>query len=169
MALDVGHELTALRGLTIGELRHKYVELFGEPTRTGNKVWLIRRLLWRLQALAEGDLSERARQRAAELANDADLRMTPPRTIPLAVAAPERTKTATLRARADQRLPMPGSILTRVYKGETLQVHVLADGFEFEGQRYKSLSAVAKAVTGSHCNGFLFFRSALNGKERGHE
>ena len=79
MPLDVAQELTTLRGLTIGELRHKYAELFGEPTRTGNKVWLVRRLIWRLQALAEGDLSERARQRATELAHDADLRLSPPR------------------------------------------------------------------------------------------
>jgi hypothetical protein len=69
MPLDSGQELTALGSLTIGELRHKYAELFGEPTRTGNKVWLVRRLIWRLQALAEGDLSERARQRATETAS----------------------------------------------------------------------------------------------------
>ena len=54
-------------------------------------------------------------------------------------------------------------MLTRPYKGRTLQVQVLAQGFEFEGQVYRSLSAVAKAVTGSHCNGFLFFRLNANG------
>jgi len=80
MPLDTGPELTQLGHLTIGELRQKYAELFGHPTQTGNKVWLVRRLAWRLQALAEGDLSERARQRAAELACDADLRLSPPRT-----------------------------------------------------------------------------------------
>jgi hypothetical protein len=167
--LNIAKEVAALKRMTVKELRTKYAEVFGEETRGNNKPWLIKRIAWRLQALAEGDLSERARQRAAELANDADLRMTPPRTIPLAVAAPERTKTAPLHVKADQRLPVPGSILTRVYKGETLHVQVLADGFEFEGQRYKSLSAVAKAITGSHCSGFLFFRSALNGKEIRHE
>jgi hypothetical protein len=52
--------------------------VFGEATRAGNKSWLIKRIAWRLQALAEGDLSERARQRAKELANDADLRLSPP-------------------------------------------------------------------------------------------
>jgi hypothetical protein len=163
--LNIAKEVAALKRMTVTELRIKYAEVFGEETRGNNKPWLIKRIAWRLQALAEGDLSERARQRAAELANDADLRVMPPRTFPLAVAAPERSKTATLPVTADQRLPVPGSILTRVYKGETLQVQVLADGFEFESQRYKSLSAVAKAITGSHCNGFLFFRSALNGKE----
>jgi hypothetical protein len=164
MQLNIAKEVAALKRLTVQELRARYAEVFGEETR-GNKPWLVKRIAWRLQALAEGDLSERARRRAAELANDADLRILPPRTIPLAVAAPERTKTAALPVKADTRLPVPGSILTRIYKGETLQVQVLADGFEFEGQRYKSLSAVAKAITGSHTNGFLFFRDALNGKE----
>ncbi len=58
----------------------------------------------------------------------------------------------------DDRLPPPGTILTRSYKGTTIRVQVLEKGFAYEGELYKSLSAVAKAVTGSHCNGFLFFR-----------
>ena len=58
----------------------------------------------------------------------------------------------------DHRLPPPGSILTRPYKGILLQVRVLEQGFEYEGTIYRSLSAVAKAITGQHCNGFLFFR-----------
>ena len=67
---------------------------------------------------------------------------------------------------ADPRLPPPGSVLARKYRGQTLQVRVLADGFEFEGAVYPSLSATAKAITGSHCNGFLFFRLAGKGDDR---
>ena len=52
--------------------------MFGETTNTKNRVWLFRRIAWRLQALAEGDLSERAQGRAAELACDPDIRMSPP-------------------------------------------------------------------------------------------
>jgi hypothetical protein len=59
-------------------------------------------------------------------------------------------------------LPPPGTIITRRYKGEVLQVKVLPHGFEYQGEVYSSLSAVAKAITGSHCNGYLFFR--LGGK-----
>jgi len=118
-----------------------------------NRVWLIRRIAWRLQALAEGDLSERARRRAAELACDADLRLLPPRgaaqgaTNPLGGPSPRRV---------DPRLPCPGSVLTRRYKGSTLQVQVLERGFAFDGQVFASLSAIAKAITGAHGNGFLF-------------
>jgi Protein of unknown function (DUF2924) len=163
MQLNVAKEVAALKRLGTKDLRIRYAEVFGEPTQTRNRVWLLKRIAWRLQVLAEGDLSERARRRAEELANDADLRMNPPPPPKLSVAAPERTMTAALPVRGDGRLPLPGTIITRVYKGETLQVRVLSDGFEFEGQVYKSLSAVAKAITGSHINGFLFFRLTEGG------
>ncbi|GIW55524.1 MAG: hypothetical protein KatS3mg114_0133 [Planctomycetaceae bacterium] len=165
MHLNVGKEVAALQRMTVKELREKYADAFGEETNANNKAWLVKRIAWRLQALAEGDLSERARQRAAELANDADLRLNPPKAKP-ASAEPEGTKTASLRFKLDDRLPLPGTIITREYKGEKLQVKVLPHGFEFEGEVYKSLSAVAKAITGTHCNGYLFFRLSQNGGAR---
>jgi poly-gamma-glutamate capsule biosynthesis protein CapA/YwtB (metallophosphatase superfamily) len=158
MVLNVGKEVAALQRMTVRELRIRYAEVFGESTRAGNKAWLIKRIAWRLQSQAEGGLSERARQRAAELANDADVRLSPPKVKPVTPAAETRTKTATLVVASDDRLPPPGSIVTREYKGQTLQVAVLPHGFEFEGEVYKSLSAVAKAITGQHCNGYHFFR-----------
>ena len=164
MNLNVMREAAAMQKMSVGELRRKYAEVFGDQTPANNRAWLIRRIAWRLQALAEGDLSERARRRAEELANDADLRMSPPQA-PAAVAPEERTVTQTLRFQQDDRLPPPGTVLTRKYRGEVLQVKVLAEGFEFEGRVYPSLSAAAKAITGSHCNGYLFFR--LGGKGDG--
>ena len=159
MATDVAKELAALQRMTPAQLREKYVAVFGEATATKNRTWLVRRIAWRLQMLAEGDLSERARQRAAELARDADLRVIPPRETSAPAPAPTgRTVTREVQPATDNRLPPPGSVITRKYKGAVVQVKVLADGFEYAGERYASLSAVAKAVTGSHCNGFLFFR-----------
>ena len=163
MDLNIVNEVAALERLTIGQLRQRFAELFGEATQASNRAWLVKRILWRLQALAEGDLSERARQRAQELANDADLRLNPPATVTLPVPTLPPT---TPRPQADDRLPPPGTILARPYKGRTLQVQVLTEGFAFEGQVYPSLSAVAKAATGSHCNGYLFFRTALNNQEQ---
>jgi hypothetical protein len=58
----------------------------------------------------------------------------------------------------DDRLPIAGTILTRAYKGRNLRVTVLDAGFELDGVTYRSLSAVAKVITGSHCNGYHFFR-----------
>ena len=163
MTVNVAREAVALQRLTIPQLRQHYAEVYNETTNAGNRAWLVKRILWRLQALAEGDLSERARQRAAELANDADLRLNPPKTLvmPMPAAPPSSP-----RPQADDRLPPPGTILARPYKGRTLQVQVLTEGFAFEGQVYPSLSAVAKAATGSHCNGYLFFRTALNNQEQ---
>jgi len=60
-------------------------------------------------------------------------------------------------ARRDIRLPKPGDLLSRRYKGQAITVRVLESGFEYEGRRYRSLSAIAKAVTGAHWNGLLFF------------
>jgi Protein of unknown function (DUF2924) len=162
MTVNVGKELAALQRLKVKELKARYAEVFGEATNAANRAWLVKRIAWRLQALAEGDLSERARRRAAELANDADLRLSPPKVkaAPAAGTLPEgaRTVTGTLADKADGRLPLPGTILTREYKGAIVQVQVLPKGFEFEGEVYKSLSAVAKAITAQHINGFAFFR-----------
>ena len=167
MAGNIEREMAALQRLGAGQLRQRYAELFGETTNANNKAWLIKRIAWRLQALAEGDLSERARQRAAELANDADLRLNPPRDLAVGPCADEaRSRTRTLDYERDARLPPRGTILTREYKGRQLQVQVLHHGLEFEGQVYKSLSAVAKAITGLHCNGHLFFRMGKYGGTR---
>ena len=76
---DIQQTLLALRQMTPGQLRRRYQEVFAEPSRSGNRDFLFKRLAWRLQSLAEGGLSERARKRAEELARDADLRTTLPR------------------------------------------------------------------------------------------
>ncbi len=117
-----------------------------------------------MQANAEGDLSERARRRAMELANDSDLRVTPPREPKPAPDAERRTKTVATKVRTSDNL-LPGTVLKREYKGRTVHVKVLADGFEYEGERYKSLTAVAKAVTGKHWNGYHFFNLRKKGGE----
>lgn len=157
MDINIGQEVAALRRMTVNELRARYVAVCGEETRVRNKDWLVKRIAWRLQANAEGDLSERARSRAAKLANDAELRRTPPKTPNPPADAPKRTTVAQWTS-PEGPLPPPGTVITRDYKGQTLQVKVLPNGFEFEGAVYRSLSAVAKTITGSHCNGFLFFR-----------
>jgi hypothetical protein len=160
MHVDVPKEVAALETMTVSQLRDRYAEVFGEPARPGHKTWLMRRIVWRLQALAEGDLSERARRRAAELANDADLRLYPPRNSQVIAGSKAGARDS---EPSDDRLPPPGKILSRLYKGRMVHVRVLSKGFEFEGAVYKSLSAVAKAVTGSHTNGFLFFRLVNKG------
>ena len=66
--LNIAKEVSAMERMTVDELRRKYAEVFGERTNGRHKQWLVKRIAWRMQANAEGDLSERARQRALELA-----------------------------------------------------------------------------------------------------
>jgi hypothetical protein len=72
-------EIEALRHMTVGQLKVKYREAFGEDSRSNHKQFLFRRIAWRIQANAEGGLSERARRRALEIANDSDLRIRAPK------------------------------------------------------------------------------------------
>ena len=161
MALNIGKEMTALGRMTVPELRRKYAQVFGEDTTSRHKQFLIRRIIWRLQVNQEGGLSERAKQRARELAAQSDLRLTAPR--PRPVVAGGKTTTAPIEFSQDDRLPMPGAIITRQYKDQKVEVRVLPRGFEYEGEIYRTLSAVAKKVTGTHWNGFHFFKLSEKG------
>ena len=159
METTVFQQIKELSRMKVGELREKYIEVFGEQTRSFHKDFLRKRIAWRIQALAEGDLSERARRRAEELANDADLRVRTPRDPLGPYAQPEKARTTTshISNARDPRLPLPGTFLSREFQGRDIVVKVLDDGFEYNGHRFKSLSAIAQEVTGTKWNGFLFF------------
>ena len=153
-AQGIEAEVAVLQQMTVDELRRRYAAVMGEESRCRHKEHLIRKIAWRIQALAEGDLTERARRRAKELANDADVRVTPPKGHRVATC---RENSVQSDMAPDNRVPAPGGAIVRNYRGRQVRVTVLVDGFEYEGRRYKSLSAVAKAISGSHCNGFRFF------------
>ncbi len=140
-------EIDALRSQTIGQLRVKYQEVFRQESRSNHKQFLVRRIAWRLQANAEGDLSERARQRAVVLAEDADLR----------IRAPQSFLKQLSEGNRDPRLPSAGTLLSRKFQDQSISVEVLEKGFRYENQVYRSLSAVARQVTGVQWNGFAFF------------
>ena len=162
MMLNVPKEVAALGRMTVSELRSKHIDAFGEPTRTGNRDYLVKRIAWRLQANAHGDLSEQARRRAEQLANDADLRTTAPK-VRKTEDRPALTRQTSVAFDSDSRLPMAGSNIKRLYKGREIVVRVLPKGFEHEGEVYRTLSAVAKAITGTHWNGYHFFNLKRNG------
>ena len=160
MNAAVLREIESLRRLSVGGLREKYRKVFGEASRSHHKDFLFRRIAWRLQALAEGDLSERARRRALEIANDADLRTRAPKNL-LGPDAHKRTTVTAINGARDGRLPKAGTLLTREFKGQVHVVKVLDEGFDYEGRRYKSLSKIATEIAGTRWNGFTFF--ALDG------
>ena len=115
-----------------------------DPT---NQKFLVRRLAWRLQANAESGLSERARQRAVLVAEEADLR----------IRAPQSFLKELARGNRDPRLPAVGIYLNREFQGRSVSVEVLEQGFRYQEQVYRSLSAVARQVRGVQWNGFAFF------------
>jgi Protein of unknown function (DUF2924) len=162
MHVNVAKELAVLDAMTVAELQAQYAQVFGEETRVGSKTLLVKRIIWGLQASAERVLSERARLRAAELAQDANLRLLPARE--KRAGSTSAQKNGKVNGAIESPLPLPGTILTRRYKGKMLCIQVLRHGFEFDGQIYKSLSSVAKAITGSHTSGFLFFQRSLAGR-----
>lgn len=162
---NIRSSIEALNAMTVAQLQQRYQEVFEEPSRSGNRDFLIKRIGWRIQSQAEGSLSERAKRRAQELARDSDIRTTAPRSREIEAGGVKRT---TKVPSAHDRLPIPGTILTRKYRGQQVEVKVLVKGFEHEGQTYRSLSAVAKVVTGSHWNGHLFF-GLTKQKGNGHE
>jgi len=150
-------EIESLRQMKVGALRAKYREVWGEEPRSSNKQLLFRRIAWRLQAKVEGDLSERARRRALEIADDSDLRILAPEgffaeSVPAAPRPLERAG-----AGRDRRLPASGTLLTRQFENRRIVVKVLENGFEYQSQQYRSLSAIAREITGTRWNGLLFF------------
>jgi len=147
-----------LRGLTVAALKSKYRELTGEDSKSSNKQFLFRRVAWQLQAQAEGGLSERARRRASAIADDRDLRTRSPQTFVAQPLDPEAgSATGFGGPRRDYRLPRAGTLLIRRFQGREILVKVLDQGFEYQSRNYRSLSAIAREVTGTRWNGLLFF------------
>jgi Protein of unknown function (DUF2924) len=161
--MAVWMEIEQLRRASLGTLRAKYQEVFQEETRCRHREHLFRRIAWRLQALAEGDLTERARQRAQQIARDADLRIIAPRDFFTGDGGRIQTTPGDRNRRlGDHRLPLPGTLLRCNWKDRTILVEVLSNGFRYENRHYASLSAIAVAVTGTRWNGLAFF--GLTGK-----
>jgi hypothetical protein len=163
-AAGTAAKLRALEQMTVGDLAEKYREVFGEPTRTRNKEYLKKRIAWRIQELAEGGLTPRALDLIERLAPEAPARWRQP-VARNGAAAP----VVAMKAPRDPRLPAAGTVLTREHGGVKHQVTVLDDDFEYQGKRYRSLSAIARRITGTPWNGFLFFFGRANGTKDGAE
>jgi hypothetical protein len=145
---DVPTQLAALECMSVPELAEKYRELYGEPTGSRNKDYLRKRLAWRIQELAEGGLPERALAKIVELGDELPERWR------MRQAALHPTPPAQKR---DPRLPPPGTVLVRLFQGVEHRVTVREQGFEYQGELYKTLSSIARRITGTAWNGFLFF------------
>ncbi len=158
MSLNISREVARMKAMKTADLKAHYEEVCGRAPRSHNRDWLIKKIAWRLQANDEGDLPERVRLRALSMADDADLRVRPARDFTAAVDKAEERISLPSDEKRDPRLPLPGMDIQREYKGRTISVLVRKDDFEFNGESYKSLTAIANEITGSHVNGFAFFK-----------
>ena len=164
-------QIAAMKSMSLSELAQLHVSLFGKYPQTHNRERLVSLLARKLQEAQEGGLSRRERLRIIELRahmppsweeklsiSGLDGRKAKPRPRPpsRATAQPSRA-TMRKKRRRDPRLPPPGAVLGKLYEGRQHDVMVGESTFVYEGRSYRSLSAVAVAITGQQWNGFRFF------------
>jgi hypothetical protein len=126
-------EIMEVKEKSLGELKAKYEELFpGQKAHSNNKVFLWRKIAYRIQELAQGGISTENQSKVEQLIQQLD-------PINNKAIRPENTPEKQPKSR-DKRLPIPGTIILKEYKGTKLEVKVLEFGFEFQNKTYKSLS-----------------------------
>ena len=152
MPETIAVRIKALQQMSVHRLQKEYCRVCGEKSTATHKGFLLKKIAWKIQELEFGGITEEVKEKALAIVEDLNL----PGRIPSSKLKKKR-KIITRSPPPDKRLPMPGTVITRKYKDKQIAVQVLEGGFEYEGCKYRSLSAVAKAVTGSHWNGFSFF------------
>jgi hypothetical protein len=152
-------EISDLPRMSTSQLQAVHREMFGSEHRITNCQHLRRKIAWHLQAAKEGGLAESVRQYAIAIARGAQLRVRIAQNLSRRQAgvALDQTAITTVVQTRDGRLPMPGSLIVKTYKAQTVVVKVLDRGFEYDGRRFSSLSAIAGEITGTRWNGFAFF------------
>ena len=139
--------LAALKAMSVNELKTEWQAMFDAPAPNNSRTFLESRLAYRIQELTYGGPDKQTRRLLGLLADEVE-------------------GTLTRKAQiADPRNPVVGTKLIREWDGVAHTVTVLKDGFDWGGQRYKSLSAVARAITGTRWNGYRFF--GLRERKRG--
>jgi hypothetical protein len=131
-------EIGRLPNLSLFELRNRWKALFGHPApKSLRRIFLARAVAYQMQVEVYGGLSAATKRPLREIANavrNGDANVIP---------GGSRIK--------------PGTQMIRQWQNATHTVTALAEGFEWNGRTYKSLSAVANAITGTNWNGFSFF------------
>lgn len=141
-------QLAALRKMSVVELKQRWETLFGTPAPNNSRSYLEVRLGNRIQELMLGGLSRDTRRVLDLLVKELE---------------GKNTRRAIM---TDPRKPIPGTRLLREWDGAEHSVTVLRDGFDWQGRKFKSLSAVARAITGTQWNGYRFFGLREAGRDR---
>lgn len=148
------NDIERLKGKNLEELQAEFERIFGKKTDSTNDTFLRRKIAYRIQEMELGGLSKKAKVRLDELiekydpVNNKALR-------PKITTGGKELKT--LPSMRDKRLPIPGTIIRKNYKGKEIEVRVLEKEFEYNGKCYRSLTGIAFEITGAHWNGYAFF------------
>ncbi len=147
-------QIMELKEKSLAELKAKYEELFpGQQAPSNNKVFLWRKIAYRIQELEYGGISTETQTKIQQLIQQYD----PINNKALRPDATTENQPKKHDLSRDKRLPIPGTVIIKEYKGIKLEIKILESGFEYHNKVYKSLTAIAKEVTGAHWNGYLFF------------
>jgi hypothetical protein len=140
---SIAEQIAELREMRVPDLMVRYEEVHGKPPRVKHREWLWRRIAWKIQEQKYGGLSIAARRRLDELIAELDL--------------PFRTAARTTTARLSTKQPVLGTMLCRTWRDREVRATAVEGGWEHDGVVYKTLSAVANAITGTHTSGPRFF------------
>ena len=151
-ARTVLRQVAALQRMTQDELREQWrVLLGGEPPEYRHQI-LVRRLAYRIQELAYGETAGVVRERLEAARTRLEL---------------DDAAMARAKSRRGADTPVPGTRFIREWNGDRYEVTVTRDGFDFQGKTFRSLSAIAKVITGTHWNGRAFFGLGKSASAKG--
>ena len=145
MTERVLRQIAEIQRLGLPDLKDRWRELFGTEPPPHSKGRFVKRLVFRVQELAYGGISDETRARLRELVSEDGL------------DSPDAIAARVERRRRQNGTPVSGTRLIREWQGRRYEVTVADGGFEFEGRPYRSLSAIARAITGTQWNGPAFF------------
>ena len=152
---NISEQIQGLKSADLSTIQERYKKLFSvAEAPCANKPYLIKKIAYKLQETAHGGLSDKAKARIAELIekydpiNNKALR-------PQVFSAGKNV--VSMPFMRDKRLPIPGTVIHKKYKGEDIHIKILDKGFEYKDKYYRSLTAIAFELTGAHWNGFAFF------------
>lgn len=151
----VPEQLAALKKMKVSELREVYLEVFDVPSRSRNKDYLYKKVALGIQDREE-PLSTKTKKRLKKISG---------KSLTKRRRSSRRPKQDSTTFERDPRLPEAGTVLTKEFQEEEFSVTILTDGFEYDGKRYRSLSGVAREISGTNWNGFTFFGLSKRGKK----
>ena len=157
MKPEIQQRIESLNRMSGAALKAEYTSLFEEVPYSHNRQWLIARISWRLQARDDGGFSQRFLDHGRKNGDLLDSRVTAPACRKMKPVPPKASRAIKGKKR-DPRIPAPGTVLARNFKGRHISITVRETGFEWEGTLYASFSKAVKTASQSNYSPYEFFK-----------